>query len=379
MSPPSPPLALYLHWPFCKAKCPYCDFNSHVRHGGVDEAWFLQAYLREMDWFFQRTPSHIITSIFFGGGTPSLLSPSGVETLLGGIFKRWAVAPGCEITLEANPTSVEAPRFCGYQAAGVNRLSLGIQSLRPKALAALGRQHTVDEAVHALKLALSTFPSVSCDLIYARPHQTIEEWMDELNEALSLGTSHLSLYQLTIEPQTPYAALHAQGRLPMPDEPLSLEFYLKTQEKMEKAGFCAYEVSNYARPGHTSRHNLTYWRYGDYAGIGPGAHGRLSYDGKLWALCTEKHPETWRTQVMEKGNGLVEEEEISAHLAAWEALMMGLRLEEGVERRYLLDAEVSEDRLSPLVRDGFLRYEGKNIVATLKGRVVLNAVLGALL
>ena len=265
---------VYIHWPFCAAKCPYCDFNSHVHRGAFDEAGYVDAFKQEIAHYAGLTRGRTVQSIFFGGGTPSLMDPRSVAAILESIGHHWNIAPTAEITLEANPTSVEAERFRGYRAAGVNRVSLGVQSLREGPLAELGRRHTVDEAIAAVRLAQSIFPRSSFDLIYARPKQTLSDWEDELTEALWLAQGHLSLYQLTIEMGTRYFDLWNAGKLVMPDEDLGADFYELTQDLTKNAGLPAYEISNHARPGQESIHNLIYWRYGEYAGIGPGAHGR---------------------------------------------------------------------------------------------------------
>ena len=275
LSARDPGFGVYIHWPFCAQKCPYCDFNSHVRHKGWDEARFLAAYLRELDHVAGMTGQRFVQSIFFGGGTPSLMKPETVGAILDHIAKLWAVEPNAEITIEANPGSVEATRFQGYKRAGINRVSMGLQSLRDAELKKLGRIHTVEESKAALKIARDTFERFSFDLIYARPGQQPDAWRAELAEALELAGDHISLYQLTIEPDTPYAALHATGKLIVPDPDAALALYEITQEMTTARGFDAYEISNHARPGEESRHNLLYWRYGEYAGVGPGAHGRV--------------------------------------------------------------------------------------------------------
>ncbi len=351
---------VYIHWPFCAQKCPYCDFNSHVRFGGWDEARFLAAYKRELDHVAEmiavhpdlpcaggdvvRTPQEsgnirTVSSIFFGGGTPSLMKPETVAGILDHIAKLWPVAADAEITLEANPGSVEAARFSGFRAAGINRVSMGFQSLNDDELKKLGRIHTVAEAKAALKIARDTFGRFSFDLIYARPGQTPEAWRAELAEALALAAGHISLYQLTIEPDTPYAALHAAGKLKVPDEDLSRALYEITQEMTEARGLPAYEISNHARPGEESRHNLLYWRYGEYAGVGPGAHGRLittslrTLRGERERLATvaERNPEQWCLRVEETGHGFTEMTPLSRAEQADELLLMGLRLREGVD------------------------------------------------
>ena len=331
---------VYIHWPFCAQKCPYCDFNSHVRHGGWDEARLLAAYKRELDFvadFVKPSPEYsgrnarTVTSIFFGGGTPSLMQPATVAAILEHIATLWHVGPDAEITLEANPGSVEASRFRGYRAAGVNRVSLGLQSLRDAELKKLGRIHTAAEAKAALEIARAVFERYSFDLIYARPGQSLLEWRQELSEALSLAGGHLSLYQLTIEPDTPYAALHAAGKLRVPDDDAAAALYEVTQEMTAKHGLEAYEISNHARPGEESRHNLLYWRYGEYAGVGPGAHGRLCASGDhRTATVAEKNPEAWCARVEQDGHGFAESVKLTKLEQANEALLMGLRLREGL-------------------------------------------------
>lgn len=327
----SPPFGVYVHWPFCAQKCPYCDFNSHVRFGGWDEARFLAAYKREIDGIADLVGSRTVSSIFFGGGTPSLMQPATTAAILDHIARRWGIAPDAEITLEANPNSVEAARFRGFREAGVNRVSIGVQSLRDEELRKLGRIHTVAEAKTALDVARSTFDRFSFDLIYARPKQTAEDWRTELTETLTLAGDHLSLYQLTIEPDTPYAALHAVGKLVVPDDDAARALYEITDELTAARGLSAYEVSNYARPGAESRHNLLYWRYGEYAGIGPGAHGRIIVEGQRSATVTERNPEGWVARVETTGTGVVETTKLTRAEQADEMLLMGLRLSEGVD------------------------------------------------
>lgn len=322
---------VYVHWPFCAQKCPYCDFNSHVRFGGWDEARFLNAYLRELDAVKARVGPQIVASIFFGGGTPSLMQPATVAAILDHIGKLWTMAPGAEITLEANPNSVEAERFAGYRAAGVNRVSIGVQSLRDDELRRLGRLHSVAEARTAVDIARRTFERYSFDLIYARPGQTVDAWRQELREALAMAGGHLSLYQLTIEPDTPFADLHARGKLIVPDADAALGLYALTQDMMGEAGLPAYEISNHAVPGEESRHNLLYWRYGAYAGVGPGAHGRIDCGGRRSATVTERNPERWVERVEDAGHGFIEETALTAAQQADELLLMGLRLTEGID------------------------------------------------
>jgi putative oxygen-independent coproporphyrinogen III oxidase len=373
----SEPFGIYVHWPFCRAKCPYCDFNSHVRHRPVNAMAFADALARELRWFAGQTPGRTVTSVFFGGGTPSLMPPQAVAHVLDQIAALWSVSPDCEITLEANPTSVEAENFRGYRAAGVNRVSVGVQSLVESDLKALGRQHTPDEALAAFRLAAQIFPRVSFDMIYARPNQTIAQWTDELSAALAEQQGHMSLYQLTIEPETAYFDLHAKGTLHVPDDDLGAALYDVTQELTAKHGLAAYEVSNHAVAGQESRHNLLYWRYGEYAGAGPGAHSRIN--GR--ALAMEKHPETWLASVNAKGNGLNSDEVISSVQQADEMLLMGLRLQEGIDvARYegLKGAGMNDSKVMDLESLGFITREGGKLTATQAGRRVLNAVIAEL-
>lgn len=372
------PFGVYVHWPFCRAKCPYCDFNSHVRHGGIDEARFLSAYLTELQHFASLAPRRMVTSIFFGGGTPSLMRPATVDTILEAIAGHWRVANDVEITLEANPTSVEAENFAGYRAAGVNRSSLGVQALHDNSLKALGRQHTVQEALAALALAKQHFDRVSFDLIYAREGQTAREWESELALALGHAADHLSLYQLTIEEGTPFAARHAAGTLRVPDGDEAQVQYLLTQELCEAAGLPAYEVSNHARPGSESRHNLLYWRGHDYAGIGPGAHSRITIDGTKRALSAIKSPEGWLAEVEASGRGFAGDESLSAAETADEYLLMGLRLREGIDlaRLAAIDGRALDEAcLSALAQDGLIDRSGARLAATLKGRLVLDRLI----
>jgi oxygen-independent coproporphyrinogen-3 oxidase len=359
------PFAVYAHWPFCLSKCPYCDFNSHVRHGGVDEARFLRAYETEIAATAARVPGRTVSSIFFGGGTPSLMQPATVQTILDCIGKHWSVAPDVEVTLEANPTSVEATRFRGYRAAGVNRVSLGVQALDDTALKELGRLHTAQEALDAVAVARSIFDRYSFDLIYARPQQSLDAWAAELRRAIAEAAEHLSLYQLTIEPDTPFFGLHKAGKLIVPDEDLARDLYDLTQTICSKAGLPAYEISNHARPGAECRHNLVYWRGHDYAGVGPGAHGRLTIDGRRVATATEKRPEAWLMRVEETGTGFTVDEKLTSGEAADEYLLMGLRLAEGIDTaRY---SALSGRDLDPK-RISILRDEGA-VEATTDGRL----------
>jgi putative oxygen-independent coproporphyrinogen III oxidase len=372
------PFGIYVHWPFCKAKCPYCDFNSHVRHGGVNEARFLAGYLSELSHFAARAPARTVTSIFFGGGTPSLMPPRIVEAILDAIANHWSVDRDAEITLEANPTSVEAENFAGYRAAGVNRLSLGVQSLDDASLRALGRQHSAHEALAALDLAKETFGRVSFDLIYAREGQSLDAWRAELTRALTYAADHLSLYQLTIEDGTPFAARHAAGRLHVPDGDRASEMYALTQELCEAAGLPAYEISNHARPGSESRHNLLYWRGHDYAGIGAGAHARITESGTKRALSTIRSPEHWLAQVEQRGHGLESDEPLSTQETAEEYLLMALRLAEGLDLarlEALSGRSLDPSRLDTLESDGLLARNGARLKATPSGRLVLERLI----
>src|SRR5271165_5154145 len=321
-----PGFGVYVHWPFCLSKCPYCDFNSHVRRGDVDEDRFVEAFRTEIDHRAELAPGREVRSVFFGGGTPSLMLPSTVEAILGHIAKRWTLAKDAEITLEANPTSVEASRFKSFKAAGVNRVSLGLQALNDIDLKALGRQHTVAEALAALNVANKIFERSSFDLIYARSGQTAASWKKELEIALSYAGEHLSLYQLTIEPETMFERMVEAGKLTLPDNDSQRALWDVTQELTIRAGLPAYEVSNHARPGAECRHNLIYWRYGDYAGVGPGAHGRITLPDGRKATFAERLPERWMEKVAREGCGYNELRSIDEQEAAREHLLMNLRL-----------------------------------------------------
>jgi oxygen-independent coproporphyrinogen-3 oxidase len=373
---------IYVHWPFCAAKCPYCDFNSHVRTT-IDEAGWIDAIVRELEWTAEQQGADrpIVETIFFGGGTPSLMQGSSVGRTLDTIARLWRTANDVEVTLESNPASADATRFADYRAAGVNRLSLGVQALNDKDLKLLGRLHDVAEAKAALKLAMNNFERVSLDLIYARPDQTIEAWRRELGEALAFGTDHLSLYQLTIEPATPFFTLYKNGSLHIPDEDLAAELFEATQEMTQAAGRPAYEISNHARPGSEARHNLMYWRYGSYAGVGPGAHGRLDLGGQRIATQTEKLPERWREAVSRNGQGLIEKAVISPDDAAREHLLMNLRLAEGIDLaayRARWNTAPAAGRIASLVEQGLLTHSGERLAATPRGRLLLNSVISAL-
>jgi putative oxygen-independent coproporphyrinogen III oxidase len=373
---------VYVHWPFCASKCPYCDFNSHVRHAPVDEGRFLKAFRGEIAHVADRTPGRTVSSVFLGGGTPSLMQPATVAGLLDAIGGAWSVAPDVEITLEANPTSVEAERFRGYRAAGVNRVSLGVQAMDDASLKQLGRLHSAAEAMAAVKVAAAHFERYSFDLIYARPDQSPAAWRRELEDAIDRAAEHLSLYQLTIEPGTPFYGLAAAGKLVPPDDDAARFLYDVTQEVCDRAGLSAYEISNHARAGAESRHNLLYWRYGEYAGIGPGAHGRLVTETGRIGTVTERTPEAWLARVERDGHGIVETEALAASDQGDEFLMMGLRLREGIDpTRYatLKGRPLDPARIEALVGDGLVaRLSGGRIAATPAGAPVLNAVVAAL-
>jgi putative oxygen-independent coproporphyrinogen III oxidase len=373
---------VYVHWPFCLAKCPYCDFNSHVRHQAIDEARFVRAFETEIAETAARVPGRTVSTVFFGGGTPSLMQPASVAGILDAIAKHWTVTSDVEVTLEANPTSVEATRFAGYRAAGVNRVSLGVQALDDISLRALGRMHTAQEALDAVAIARAAFERYSFDLIYARPGQTPQAWSAELARAIGEAAEHLSLYQLTIEDGTPFAALHRSGKLVTPDAELSRVLYDLTQDVCARHGLPAYEISNHARPGAESRHNLVYWRYHEYAGIGPGAHGRLQIDGVRQATATEKRPESWLMRVEASGHGRITDEQLSREEMADEFLLMGLRLAEGIDpARFvaLAGRPLDPERIRSLDLDGFVETtQDGRLRVTRSGFPVLDAVVADL-
>ena len=373
---------VYVHWPFCLSKCPYCDFNSHVRHAAIDEARHVRAFKAEIAATAARVPGRTVSTIFFGGGTPSLMQPGTVGAILEAIAKQWSIAPDVEVTLEANPTSVEATRFRGYRMAGVNRVSLGVQALNDAELKTLGRLHTAQEALDAVAIARKVFERYSFDLIYARPGQTPQAWASELKRAIAEAAEHLSLYQLTIEQDTPFAALHAAGKLVTPDEDVARTLYDTTQEVCSAAGLPAYEISNHARPGAECRHNLVYWRGHEYAGIGPGAHGRLDIAGERRATATERRPEAWLMRVEALGHGVVTDETLSHVEIADEFLMMGLRLAEGIDpARYeqIAGRPIDERRIAILREEGAVEVtpEGR-LRVTQSGFPVLDAVVADL-
>ncbi|MDF3810582.1 radical SAM family heme chaperone HemW [Rhodopseudomonas sp. BAL398] len=379
---PDTAFGVYIHWPFCLSKCPYCDFNSHVRHAPIDEERFARAFAREIETTAARTPGREVSSIFLGGGTPSLMQPKTVGAILDAIGKHWRIAPDAEISLEANPTSVEATRFRGYRAAGVNRVSLGVQALDDASLKALGRLHSAREAMDAVAIARSVFDRYSFDLIYARPDQTPAMWEAELRQAIGQAAEHLSLYQLTIEAETPFFALHRAGKLKIPDEATARVLYDVTQDVCAELGLPSYEISNHARPGAACKHNLVYWRGQEYAGIGPGAHGRLDINGARHAIATEKRPEAWLMRVEAGGHGVIVDDVLNSEERADEFLLMGLRLAEGIDpRRY---QALSGRALDP-ARIAVLRDEGAIVVdsngrlrVTQSGFPVLDAVVADL-
>lgn len=376
---------IYVHWPFCASKCPYCDFNSHVAQSIDHDAW-ADAYLKEIDYYAAKTPGRRVTSIFFGGGTPSLMRPDVTAKVIDRIARRWHIANDVEITLEANPTSVEADKFTAFKDAGINRVSIGVQALNNEDLKFLGRVHNVDEALKAIDIARHTFDRHSFDLIYARPDQTPQAWQAELKRALDIGTSHLSLYQLTIEQGTPFYMQHERGEFKIPDEDVGGELYDVTQRLLEDAGMPAYEVSNHARPGQESLHNLTYWRYGDYVGIGPGAHGRITINGDKFATRGHRAPDVWMQRVAAQGHGSHPEEPVSRDQRVTEAVMMGMRLREGLcltgleaEAQKEWRAIFDEKKIAALQAEGLVILEDDRLKPTQGGLARLNGILAYLL
>lgn len=382
MKQPSPGFGIYIHWPFCEAKCPYCDFNSHVRHGGVTQKDYVEAYRREIAYFADLTKGKQVTSMFFGGGTPSLMEPETLDALVREVRNNWDVMEGAEISMEANPSSVEAERFEAYRASGINRLSIGVQSLKDVDLKFLGRLHDVEQAINAVEIARATFPRISFDLIYARPGQSEKDWEDELNLAIDYAADHLSLYQLTIEPDTPFQKLFDAGKLVPPDHNHARALYEITQDVCNARGLPAYEISNHAKVGSESLHNLTYWRYGDYAGIGPGAHSRLTLDGERTGFAVESYPETWLKEVEAKGHGIWNVEVLNEEQTGDEMLLMGLRLKEGISiSRYetLSGMTIEDKQIEDLIGDGMLEKLSDDIIrVSREGWFVLDAVVADL-
>ena len=385
MTADEPGFGIYVHWPFCASKCPYCDFNSHVRLGGVDQARFAKGLATELATFAARTPGRTVTSVFFGGGTPSLMAPKSVETVLDAIAKNWSLDTNVEISLEANPSSADAGNFTAYRAAGVNRLSLGVQALNDRDLKRLGRLHDVAEALDAIALARKTFDRMSFDMIYARPDQTVAEWREELKAAVALAADHLSVYQLTIEAETRFEDLWKAGKLILPDHDLAADLWDATHEVLEAAGLPAYETSNHAAPGAECRHNLVYWRYGEYVGVGAGAHGRIVEAGERHATAGEKNPEKWLRLVEAHGHGLIDDERLTREEQGDEYLLMGLRLVEGIDLdrwEEIAGSVLDPARLADLEAHGMVELvrEGnrRRVRATRDGAAVLDAVVADL-
>ena len=382
---PNPGFGLYVHWPFCLSKCPYCDFNSHVRQS-IDHKRWAKALLSELRHYADETGGKTLTSIFFGGGTPSLMSPDTVGEIIAEVGRHWALDPDLEITLEANPTSSESARFRAFAQAGVNRLSIGVQSLDDEALAFLGRQHTAQEALKAVALARAAFDRFSFDLIYARPEQNLSAWKDELTQALDLAPEHIALYQLTIEKGTAFHLAWQRGDLNNLPEDAALRLFEETRDILAKKGLPAYEISNHAQPGKACRHNLTYWRYGDYVGIGPGAHGRISRPAGKVATRQHRAPEAWLQSVEEQGHATRQRQALTTPERRDELVMMGLRLTEGISRDAFsreigqdMNENLPGDRLTPLITAGFLEFDQNRLIATRTGRSVLDSVLSFLL
>jgi oxygen-independent coproporphyrinogen-3 oxidase len=376
---------LYVHWPFCLSKCPYCDFNSHVRER-IDQRRWREALLRELAHYAEQTPDRTVTSLFFGGGTPSLMEPETAGAVIAAMRRHWPVASEIEVTLEANPTSIEAGKFRAFRAAGVNRISIGVQALDDQALAFLGRQHSAAQALRALEIGRETFERMSFDLIYARPGQPLEAWQRELETALDLAGGHISLYQLTIETGTAFEQRFARGDFTMPDDETQAVLFDWTATRLGEAGLPAYEISNHARLGEESRHNLTYWRYGDYVGVGPGAHGRITVGGRKLATRQHRAPEAWLDAVEREGHATRQRDEIAHGDRLNEMAMMGLRLAEGipverftVESGLPFEQALDPKKLQRLIEGEFLILRDGRLHATAEGRARLNAVLGALL
>lgn len=373
---------LYVHWPFCSAKCPYCDFNSFVSDSIEEDRWVV-AYVSEIKRVAERTSDRVLNSVFFGGGTPSLMSEGAIETILNAVRSHWALSNDIEITLEANPTSVEANRFSGYRLAGVNRISLGLQALNDPDLKRLGRLHSVSEGLKALEIAKSVFDRTSFDLIYSRQGQTLDAWKLELANALELADSHISMYQLTIEPNTAFGERYKAGKLTgLPSEDEEADMYALTQQMCASEGFQGYEVSNFARAGHECRHNLIYWKYGDYLGIGPGAHGRVTIAGQKFATETELSPAKWLKSVETLESGESKAIALAPNEMATEFLLMGLRLTEGVSLARLgalSTGSINAQKQDELIDLGMIRVENETLLVTERGRPLINAILRELL
>ena len=380
------PFGIYIHWPFCLSKCGYCDFNSHVAQS-IDQSAWRRALLAELEYFAGQAPRRRVSSVFFGGGTPSLMAPASVAALVERIAGLWSLTDDIEITLEANPGTIDAARFKDIRAAGVNRLSLGVQALDDASLRFLGRRHDVGQALVAVELAAALFPRTSFDLIYARPGQTADAWQTELNRAIGLAAGHLSLYQLTVEPGTAFHPAHARGDFVLPADDQAAELFTVTQEVTAAAGLPAYEISNHARPGAECRHNLLYWQGGDYLGIGPGAHGRLAdRSNRVTATSQHRAPERWLAEVDLAGHGIKDRQVLTADERQCELVMMGLRLTQGLSAdRFArltgqpLDQAVDRSGLATMLAGGFVEWADGHLRATAKGRLVLNSVLAALL
>ncbi|MCJ8323801.1 MAG: coproporphyrinogen III oxidase [Rhizobiales bacterium] len=385
-NPQQEDFGIYVHWPFCAAKCPYCDFNSHVRRAGIDEPRFVKAYLKELDYMHNLAPNRKVSSVFFGGGTPSLMSGQAVAAIIDKIDGLWGYKPDVEISLEANPTSIDSQNFAAYKLAGVNRISIGVQAMNDVDLRKLGRMHTIEEAKAAIKLAQGIFERISFDLIYARPQQTLAQWQDELKQAIELGTDHLSLYQLTIESGTRFADLYKMGKINMPDDDHARKLYDATEEICAQYGLYNYEISNYAKAGEECRHNLIYWRYEEYAAIGAGAHSRLKSDNQnlRYARMDHRQPEKWLELVEAQGHAFADVETLSQSAQATEYLLMCLRLREGVslERyKYLAGVALSAQNIADMVEAELLVHDEKlaRITTTEEGLRLTDYIIGKLL
>lgn len=374
------PLGIYVHWPFCVSKCPYCDFNSHVVKS-IDIDQWTKAYMNELEFSYQQTPNHHVQTIFFGGGTPSLMPPSLMGAIIDKVRELWTCVDNLEITFEANPTSVEAEKFKAFKSAGANRVSIGVQAFNDTDLKFLGRPHNLEEGINAIELAHQSFDRVSFDLIYARPHQSLEAWSAELSTALTYAPTHISLYQLTIEPGTAFHTSFARGDFPLPDEHLSAELYDLTGDILTHKGFNAYEVSNYAISGEECRHNLVYWKYDDYVGVGPGAHGRITIDGVKYATRRHRAPSVWLEGCLKNNHGQHELLPLSSHEELMELMLMGLRLECGVEVKRFFEVaqqtpvEIFGSKWSRLISESLITMQNEKIVPTQKGRLKLNGIL----